>query len=175
MGTRRRRLLIAALAVGCLGPALAAQGEPQAAPLRVELLPKTELPAGAALRLGQIAELEGTGEGRASRLELGRVPAPGRQRAVSRLTVQRALELGGFSRESFAIVGPNQARVTGDGVPLERDAVRALIRKALRRVAPEAAVTIEHVQLPRGVELPGGEHRLRVAGSVLRTSSSACS
>jgi flagella basal body P-ring formation protein FlgA len=138
---------------------------PELGALRVELLRKVELPAGGSLRLDQIAELDGEGAAEAAGLELGRVPGPGRQRAVSRLTVKRALELGGFARGSFVLDGASQVRVIGEGVPLQREDVRAAIEQALRRIAPEADVAVERVQLPRGVQLPAGEHRLRVSRS----------
>jgi flagella basal body P-ring formation protein FlgA len=145
--------------------AAASDRAPEEGALRVELLRKVERPAGDSLRLEQIAELEGEDAAGAAGLELGRVPGPGRQRAVSRLTVKRALELGGFPRGSFVLDGASQVRVIGEGVPLEREDVREAIERALERIAPEAEVAVERIQLPRGVQLPAGKHRLRVGDS----------
>lgn len=157
------RMALAMLVVAAM-PARAEDAGPEGG-LSVELKSKVARPAGTELTLSQIATVEGQGQDRAEQLTLGRVPGPGRQRAVSRLTVQRALELGGFERSDFAIEGASQVRVTGEGVPLERQDVRAAVERALERIAPEAEVEIERVQIPRGIQLPAGGHDLRVAES----------
>lgn len=131
--------------------------------LEVTLRSDVALPAGTALTLGEVAALAGSGAEEVARVELGRVPGPRQLRAVSRLTVQRALELAGIERESIRLLGASQVRVRGEGVALDQEEVEAVVREALARIAPEADITLERLQMPRGVQLPAGEHELRVS------------
>ncbi len=141
---------------------LAACALAQAAPLRVVLEADVARPAGATLRLEEVATLEGEDAARAGALALGKVPGPGQQRALSRQSILRALESAGFTRQEVTLDGARQPRVRGVGQSIDEKAVRVAVQKALAEALPGGEVKIVDLQVPANRALPPGDYRYEV-------------
>ncbi len=155
------RTFLVAFALLPLSPVRAAD----APLLRVTLKARAALPAGAPLRLGEVAQIEGSGADRARRIALGDVPGPGRSRSLSAAHIARALELAGFVAGSFALEGARQPRIQGLGQPLDGERVRAAVNAAIKDMLPGAQVKILALQLPNKLQIEPGVYELRVNAS----------
>lgn len=137
-------------------------GAAETPPLRITLRPTVELPAGELLFLHEVAEIAGPGADRAADVSLGKVPGPGQRRALSRLSVIRALEAAGISGSEAIVTGAPRLMVTGKGQTLDAERVRKAIEKAVGTLVPEGRVELQRLQLPAGLRLPPGDYEVEV-------------
>ena len=154
--------LVAVVALAGLLLAGSAAGAAEIPPLRITLRPNAELPAGERLFLRQVAEIEGPGADRAADVSLGKVPGPGQRRALSRLSVMRALEAAGFTGSQTIVAGAPRLMVSGKGQALDAERVRRAVEQAVATLVPEGKVKLERLQLPAGLRLPPGEYEVEI-------------
>ena len=154
--------LIAAVALASLLLAWGAVAAAEIPPLRITLRPNVELPAGELLLLRQVAEIEGPGADRVADVPLGKVPGPGQRRALSRLSVIRALESAGITGADAVVAGAPRLMVSGKGQALDAERVRGAVEEAVATLVPEGKVKLERLQLPAGLRLPPGDYEVRI-------------
>ncbi len=139
-------------------PAVAA-GAPEGR-LVVSLRPEVTLAAGAPVTLADVARLEGPLAERAGRVRLGQAPPAGRSRVIGVLAIREALRRAGISPERVDVRDAGRVRIFGRGEPLGEAEVRAAIERMLGELHPKGKVTIEKVEIPRGLVLPPGKREV---------------
>ncbi len=158
---RIRTLLLVALAAACALPgALAGPPADDGARLVVTLRPEVTLPAGAPITLGEVADLAGPLAGRAARVRLGAAPPAGRSRVIGALAVRQALLRAGIEPAAVRMAERDRVRVLGRGERLREEEVRSAVEEMIAGLEPRGKVTVEKIEIPRGLVLPPGERQV---------------
>jgi len=150
-------LLVLALALAAFP---AAAGDAPGGRLTVALRPDVTLSAGAPITLADVARLAGPLAERAGKVRLGQAPPAGRSRVIGVLAIREALRRAGIPPERVEVTDAGRVRVFGRGEPLREEEVRAAIEAMLAGLHPKGNVTVEKVEIPRGLVLPPGERQV---------------
>lgn len=148
----RRAALVALVVATATAPADAAAGRITVA--------RTAVVAGPAVRLGDVAALEGEARDLAA-LELGPAPAPGGSRQLDGLGILHRLHAAGVDEQATVYQIPASVRVTRAFQEVGSDTLRAAVeREAATLLAPGESLRDVDVTAP--VRIPPGPYDVRV-------------
>jgi flagella basal body P-ring formation protein FlgA len=118
---------------------------------------------GDAVRVGDIAALDGTAEALAG-IEVGPAPAPGEVRALAAATILGALRGNGVDLAGLRYFIPATVRVRRGAQRVDAGDVRAIIETYLRDTvgAEDGRLVLRAVEVPGALDLPRGPYTWRV-------------
>lgn len=166
-----RAVLLSLAALAAAGAARAADGPS----LVVSLRPSASAPAGAPLRLADVAELSGPDAERAGAVEVGRAPAPGRGATLGADAVRRRLAQSGWAAEATTFEGAPAVALTGDAQPIDAAAARNAVLALLPPDSSRGAARLVDFAVPDRALVPAGQcaYEARKPGGGLRPGESS--
>ena len=119
---------------------------------------------GAAIRLADIAAIDGDGAGALGGIALGTAPAAGETRTLEGGFVLQALRRANGSLDDIGYTIPALVRVRRAAQEVPETAVRALVEQFVVETLGERAsdAVVRSVELPGPIRIPAGAYRARV-------------
>jgi len=119
---------------------------------------------GAAIRLADIAAIEGDGAGALGGIALGTAPAAGETRTLEGGFVLQALRRANGSLDDVTYTIPALVRVRRAAQEVPETAVRALVEQFVVETLGERAsdAVVRSIELPGPIRIPAGTYRARV-------------